>query len=207
MEIKDQFIRALIDELNNVNQSERIGEEASPLDVCYIVSVVDQQIEQHHEFMETISKYRFHINGYEEDHSGGYTNGEISILIEKPDEEKQSDYCHDAYYDYEFIISFGFDERYWGYCQCEPGDHGYEVEHNCCGNGCDWTAPSFHITKAIRRGGGSWNGSEKDYWKYKRKFNENELNKNREVEELKKKQEREHIEKQIQSLQDKLKLL
>jgi hypothetical protein len=122
MDIKEKFIKNLINELNDIN--ERQLKEDSQIDVCWLVSAVDQQIDECKEFMNTISKYQYHINGYEEDHSQGYTNGKIRILIEKPDEEKESDYMMDAYYDYCYYIEFRDDERMWGYCECAPGMSG-----------------------------------------------------------------------------------
>ncbi|MNK43742.1 hypothetical protein D3C87_624590 [compost metagenome] len=204
MSVKEQFIRKLIDELNNVNKHELFDEERAPLDVCYMVSVIDQQIDDCQEFMDTITTYRYQINDFSHDNSGGYTNGKIQILIEKPEEEKSSEMMFDAFYDYCYYIEFDCDDRMWGYCQCKPGDEGYVEEYSCSGNGCDWSAPAFRLTKSIDLGGGKWDGYESDYWNYKKKFEENELNISREVEELNKKKEREYIEQQINELQGRL---
>lgn len=204
MSIKEKFIRDLINELNDINERELIYHDKNPLDICYIVSVIDQQIENCKDFMENISKNKYYINGYDEDHSQGYTQGRIRILIEKLDEEKESEYMFDAYYDYCYYIEFLYDERLWGYCQCTSDMPGYNKEHDCCGNGCDWTAPAFRIEKSISLGGGKWRGSESDYWKYEEQFNQNEENKNKEVKEYEKKKQKEYLEKQIEELQEKL---
>lgn len=200
MTVKDQFIRDLINELNEESSNHT---NRKPLDVAFMVSVVDQQLENCPEFIEDITKYNYLINGYDYG-SKGYTNGKIRVLIEKPDDERKSEMMYDAYYDYCYYIEFGFDERYWGYCDCEPTDSGYNEKRGCCGNGCDWVAPEFSITKCISLGGGKWNGVEHDYWEYENKFNENEENKNTYVEEIKKKQEIESLEASIRDAQNRL---
>lgn len=207
MSIKEKFIKDLISELNDANERQLDYENKRTIDVCYVVSVIDQQLEDCKEFLEDITKNAYHINGYDEDTSGGYTNGKIRILIEKPDSEKESNYMVDAYYDYCYYIEFTKDERSWGYCQCSSGDIGYNADHDCCGSGCDWTAPSFNIEKSICLGGGMWNGQAKDYWKYKDKFNLNEQNKNNEVEKFKLKQRKESLQNQIAELKIELEKL
>jgi len=202
--IKEKFIQALIDELNDVNKKERIYHNKPPLNVCFMVSVVDQHIDKYKEFMEELTKNRWCINGYEEDNSGGYTNGKIRILIEKPEEEKESDYLIDAFENYCYYIEFRYDERYWGYCECTPKDEGYNEKHKCCGNGCDWKAPSFYLTKEINLGGYSWEGLERDYWEYEEKFYQKEENKNKEVEEYNKQKKINSLKEQIKELQDEL---
>lgn len=201
--VKDIFIDGLVKSLNDENKN-RIYRKNEPLDVCYMVSPLAQSLEECTEFMEDITKNRYWFNRYEEDNTEGCTNGKIQILIEKSDEEKESEMIYDAYHDHYYSIEFTCDERYWGYCQCEPNDEGYNEENKCCGNGCDWTAPSFRIEKITSVGGSSWDGSESDYWEYENKFKQNEENNNKEVEIFKKKQEKERIEKQIRELQTKL---
>jgi len=207
MEIKDKFIKDLVEKLNDVNERQLIYNNKSPIDVCYVVSVIDQQIKNYKEFLDDIAKFTYCINGYDEDTSGGYTNGKIRILIEKPEEEKESDYMVDAYYDYCYFIEFSNDERMWGYCQCTPEDGGYNSKYNCCGNGCDWNAPSFRLTKEIYLGYSSWNGQESDYWQYKEQFESDEQNKNNEVEKFKKEQRKQNLKNRIEELQKEIRIL
>lgn len=198
-EVKKKLINEIVEELNNENKR-RIEDNKTPLDVCYMVSVLDQQIENCKEFMQDISTNKFIVNGYEEDNTGGYTNGKLTVLIEKPDKEKESEYIIDAYYNYIYEIEFGFDNRYWGYCECSPNDEGYNPVHKCCGNGCDWSAPAFSVHKIETLGSYSWCGLEKDYWEYEKKFNEDINNKNIEVEKFKKEQSLAYINKQVEEL-------
>jgi len=201
---KENFIKNLINELNSENEN-RINHNKKPLDIPYIISVVDQQIENCKEFIDDIATHTYLINGYDEDNSMGYTNGKIRILIEKLNDEKESDYIIDAYYDYCYYIEFTKDERHWGYCECEPEDEGYNEKYRCCGNnGCDFTAPSFRIEKVINLGNYVWKGQEKDYWEYQEKFESNEQNKNKEVEKFKLEKEKQYLKDKIKELQDEL---
>jgi len=195
--VKEKFIQELIKELNYEN-NRRIDSDKKPLDVCYMVSVVDQQIENYQEFMHDLQTKNWLINGYDEDTTGGYTNGRIRILIEKTEEEYE-DYC--------YYIEFLYDERYWGYCECNADDEGYDKEHDCCGIDCDWVAPAFIITKEINMGYSTWKGQQRDYWEYEKKFNLKQENKNKEVEEYQKQQKKARILEEIQRLQDELALL
>ena len=204
MNIKEQFIKELINELNDVNERQLVYNDKTPIDVCYVVSVIDQQIEKCTEFMEDISKHTYYINGYDEDTSQGYTNGRIRVLIEKPEDEKESHYMVDAYHNYCYYIEFVYDERSWGYCECTPEDKYYNPKHGCCGMGCDWYAPAFRIEKSISLGYGKWEGQAKDYWEYQEKFYTNEQNKNEEVEKHQKEQRIKSLEEQIHRLQKEL---
>jgi len=201
--IKDQFIQNLINELNSENE-DRIYHDKKPLDIPYIISVIDQQIENCKEFLDDITKHTYDINNYDEDNSMGYTNGKIRILIEKPDNEKESEYMVDAYYNYCYYIEFTKDERHWGYCECEPEDEGYNEKYRCCGNGCDFTASAFRIEKVISLGSYAWKGQERDYWEYQEQFESNEQNKNKEVEKFKLEQEKQYLKDRINELQEEL---
>lgn len=201
--VKDRFIRELVDELNEVNQ-ERLNYSKNPLDICFMTSVLNQQLEDCTDFMKTLESKTWLINGYDYDKEDWYTNGKVRILIEKSEEEKESEYMVDAYEDYCYYIEFLYDQRHWGYCFCDESTEGYSQKHKCAGNGCDWTAPAFRITKEIDLHYGDWQGSQKDYWDYKGNFEKNEENINAEVERRKKEQEKKFLLEQIAVLQNKL---
>lgn len=59
----------------------------------------------------------------------------------------------------------------WGFCECEPGQEGYDPKHRCCGKSCDWYAPAFVLEKHRKMGSASWQGLERDYWAYEEAFN------------------------------------
>lgn len=199
--VKERFIQQLIKELNEENER-RIYDKRQLLDVCYMVSVVDQRIENCKEFMHDLETRNWLINGYDEDNSGGYTNGRIRILIEKTEEEKE--YRNDVYEDYCYYIEFLYDERHWGYCECTPEDEGYNEEYKCCGNDCDWDAPALRITKEMNMGYNTWQGQQRDYWEYEKQFNLKQKNKNKEVEEYQKQQKKDRILEEMTRLQREL---
>ena len=201
--VKDRFIRELVDELNEVNQ-ERLNYSKSPLDICFMTSVLDQRLEDCTDFIKILESKRWLINGYDCDEEDYYTNGRVRILIEKSEEEKKSEYMVDAYEDYYYYIEFLYDERHWGYCFCDESTEGYSQKHKCAGYSCDWTAPAFRITKEIDLHYGDWKGYEKDYWNYSEKFEQNEKNINAEVEKHKIEQEKKFLSERIAELQSEL---
>jgi len=202
---KEQFIQDLINELNNINHHEVVyNENNPPINIPFIISAIDQQLDKCTEFLDDISKNKYSINGYHEDESGGYTNGKIRILIEKPDNEKESDLFVHTYCDYCYYIEFLYDERHWGYCECTPEDKGYNQKHHCCGINCDWDSSAFKIEKVVNLGYYSWKGQEKDYWEYKEKFEANEQNKNKEVEKFKSEEKKQNLINRINELQEEL---
>jgi len=203
MNIKEKFIRDLIDELNKENE-QRIDNNKNPINICYVVSVVEQQLDNCKDFLDDITEHTYYINGFEKDPEDYYTNGKVRILIEKPDLEKESQYMVDAFYDYCYYIEFTEDERNWGYCQCSPNNPDYNEKHDCCGHGCDWTAPAFRLEKVISLGSGKWDGDASDYWEYEDNFKSREENKNNKVEEYKKEQQRKSLQNQIAELKKEL---
>jgi len=203
MSVKNKFIEDVVKELNDVNR-ERIEENKNPLDIPFMVSVLDQQLETCEEFIHDISKNKYLINGFEE--AEGII-GRMQVLIEKPEHEKESHLLIHAFYDYCYYIDFFAEPRLYDECKCSPDDEGYNHEYGCCGLDCEWYAPSFEIYKSIFLKKATWKGNQRDYWEYEKKFKENEKRKNKEVEEYKKIKEKERIQQQIEELQNKLKSL
>jgi len=200
--VKDQFIQNLINTLNNENQS-RINNNKNLIDVCYLVSVIDQQIENYKEFIDDITEHTYIITDYKKDWYDNYTSGEIQILIEKSNNEEIYEYIN-RYCNHKYYIKFLEDERPYGECQCSPGDEDYNDKYGCCGENCDFSAPAFRLIKEIDLGYSCWKYSEKEYWKYKEKFESNEQNKNTEVERFKLDQQKNELKDRIKELQEEL---
>ncbi|QPW61956.1 hypothetical protein [Clostridium botulinum] len=200
--VKEKFIKALVRTLNEENEN-RVYDGKKPLGVCFMVSIIDKQLHKYKDFLRDLSNgYTF--NGYEEDESG-YSNGKISLFIEKHIEDKESNLWASTYkQDYWYSIEFKYDTRDWGYCQCEPNDKGYNEEHDCCGKTCDWDAPSFAITKEYDLGTCSWDGFQRDYWEYEKMFKSKEENKNKRVEDEIKERRKQEIMEQINLLNQEL---
>ena len=199
--MKEKFIKQLIEELEDYNLHAQ--EEDFKIDVRFMVSVIDQQIEKCTDFMEDISYKDFQVGSYEKDITEGYTNGRIYVYIIK---DKHIEY-RPTYESYHYCIEFLIDERFWGYCACSPEDEGYNDEYRCCGDGCDWVAPEFVISKQIQLGRFNWKGHEAEYWEYEKEYEEklkaDEKLKHL-VRESAKKSEKEKIELQIKELQERL---
>lgn len=205
MYMKEKFIKELIESLEFHNTHKE--EEDENIDVCSIVSVVDQQIEKCQDFMEDISSKEFQIGMYKKDTTEGYTNGDIYIYIIKGYEDFNGYESPTIYENYHYCIEFLIDERFWGYCDCSPEDEGYNEEYGCCGKGCDWVAPKFSISKIFEMETFKWVGLESEYWDYKKEYEErlraDEKLKHL-VQESIKKTEKQKIELQIKELQERL---
>lgn len=160
----------------------------SHISICGYYHTFKQNIEALNKIVDDISNYKYWFQ-YDEDNDEGYTNGKILIYLEN------DEYPYQANHYYKFTL--GEDERNWGYCQCTPEDIDYDPVHNCCGNGCDWSAPSISIDKIEYINGFSFDGIERDLWKLEKEWSgeEDKL-------ELKYKQEQVKIlEQQIEELE------
>lgn len=71
---------------------------------------------------------------------------------------------------FRYEITFSYDERNWGYCECSPGDPDYREDKHCCGHGCDWEAPSVEVRKSVIVSNHLWVGDEHHYWEFEDKF-------------------------------------
>ena len=75
---------------------------------------------------------------------------------------------------FRYEITFNYDERNWGYCECSPCDPDYREDKHCCGHGCDWDVPSIEVRKSFLVSNHSWSGDEHDYWEFEDKFYESD---------------------------------
>ena len=105
---------------------------------------------------------------------------------------------------YYYEIHFSYEERYWGYCECQPGDKDYNEDHQCCGHVCDWDAPVVAVYKCYDVDNGVWNGDEHDYWDFEDVFYKDDLELKARIEEEAKRQRIKDLEKQIASYQNDL---
>ena len=80
--------------------------------------------------------------------------------------------------DFRYEITFSYDERNWGYCECSLGDPDYREDKHCCGHGCDWDAPSVEVRKSFLVSNHSWSGDEHDYWDFEETFYDNDKEEN-----------------------------
>lgn len=115
-------------------------------------------------FFEDTSKHNIELH-YEEDKTGGYSKGNIVVYLYDK-EEDEGGFLHNGM-DHFYRISLGYDDRYHGYCMCTPDMPGYDPVHNCCGNGCDWSAPQISIEKETHVHTFSFSGEQNKLWEYK----------------------------------------
>lgn len=188
------FLDKLTLALNHENER-RAGSDTPLLDVAFLVAPVEQHIAepQFEEFGRYLAAGEYsiqYIGSSEEDY--GYTNGTVQVF-------SGSDDMVGVY-----ILAFGVDERPWGYCICSPQKEGYDPEHRCCGDGCDWVAPAFILEKRRVVGRGDWNGIERDYWAYEDAFNAKLAALNADLDRAKKERKAEHLRSEIARLQEQL---
>lgn len=177
------------------------------LDIPFMIAALDQHLtnKEYEDLLYDLERYDYGVQYIEENPEDYYSDGSIRIqLAEKNCEDNEYEYYVDRMLDYEYKIDFLHDERYWGYCECTKDDLDYDARHDCCGHGCDWTAPAFSISKIIHIGYNSFNGDEHDFWDYEDKFN-NVTQKDKEEAEKQSKirrlqEEKERIERELESL-------
>lgn len=96
--------------------------------------------------------------------------------------------------DFSYQIQVYYDPRDLGYCECTLDMKDYREDKHCCGHGCDWWAPSFSLHKVMDVYQHTWDGDEHDFWDFEDDFYKSEFD----LEEQKKKLDREYEIKQIQ---------
>lgn len=164
---------------------------------------IKQHKEQLQPLIDDFQEWNFDIHE-EHDEEEYYTDGKLVIYLwrwigEEPTEEEQwHGFGKQEYAQYKYEIELLHDPRHWGYCMCKPTDTGYNHNHKCCGNGCDWTAPRFSLVKVIDVGQGSFAGIERDMWELEEQWSEHL----KEHEEKKKQDELHRIEEQLKRLED-----
>lgn len=171
---------------------------SNQLDIPFIISSLYQSFKNnpsdYTEFisdLEEYSDYGFSIENSRNDYNGiidAYvylskeTDGWTSWIEETPK--------------YDYLLSFTYDFRNYGYCMCTPDMDDYRDDKECCGHGCDAAFCEFSLQKIFYIKRDSWNGDEHSYWDFEDEFylNDEELaakkrEEDREVEirELKKK--------------------
>jgi len=186
-EAKDKFIDSLISKLNYEN-STRLMRNVELIDVCYIVSIIDQEIENYDVFIKDITEHKYDIYAHIE--PSCYTNGDCSIDIENK-----------SYY---YKIEFLYEDKFLGYCQCSPENPLYNKMHKCTGINCDWDAPKFNITKIEFLGSAVWNKVQREYWQYEENFKQKESNIVKEIEDYEKQKKIDRLKRIIKNSQEEL---
>ena len=176
--VKEDLINKIIDELKRVNKDKEYRGERG-LNIPFMIAPLSQSLERFKSLINDLEEHTYYgVTYIEPEQENYYSNGTIEITLEKNDNEldKEEKYIkeHEEYSyfptDYTYKINFEIDERDWKFCQCSEGDEDYDERHNCCGHGCDWSAPACSIEKVIEIGSKAWEGDEHDYWNFEDKF-------------------------------------
>lgn len=143
---------------------------------------------------------------YDSDTQEGYTNGKIKVFLYN--ETDDHELCGvsgrwESELDYHYTITLKYDERNWHYCDCTPSDVGYNPAYDCCGNGCDWSAPQIQVERIHNVTCQSFEGCESDLWKLEEKWNKCDD----ELKEKFKLQQVQSLEEQIKELEQRKKML
>lgn len=121
----------------------------------------------------------------------------FKTIDEYSDDVDNFDDCCNPPIKYEYEINFSYVERYWGYCECEPGDEDYREDHQCCGRICDWDAPVVSISRCYKYDSGEWEGDEHDYWDFEDSFYKDSVEEKARKEEEERKLRIKQLEEQI----------
>ncbi|MGL4451070.1 MAG: hypothetical protein ACRCTZ_07775 [Sarcina sp.] len=174
MKTKELILESLLIQI----QTELEDCDECKVDVPYWMAVLNQNLINYDELLESLEECDMFDVSFELTDEE-YTFGVISIYrlfgdIVNFDLENDNT-VHK--------IRLTYAERYWGYCECNPEDEGYDLRHNCCGNGCDWVAPVFEIYTEYNMGRSEFNGVQHDIWDLEDKYNNIDLVKKKELEE------------------------
>lgn len=166
-----KFIKQLVDALKYENTYREPN--GKKLDVPFLVSVLWQDLidnyECYNEFcsdLKDCDNYDIVIENCD------YYICKANVFLYNETENDSWKCVEESDFIYE--ITFGYDERNWGYCECKPGDPDYREDKGCCGHGCDWYAPSVEVRKSFLVSNYSWSGDEHDYWEFEDKFYESD---------------------------------
>ena len=203
-EVGQKFLENLAREIADWNEANKSNPNTYEAPVPFYVAALWNQFkfhsEKYKEFFDDIKdKYSYQIvpNEYGDIYSVN--------LWEKIDTGKWYSDLDCKNYHYE--IHFSYEERYLGYCECEPGDDDYNEDHQCCGHGCDWDAPAVTVYKCYDVDYGEWDGDEHDYWDFEDAFYKDDLELKARREEEAKQQRIKELESQIASCQSDLEKL
>ena len=173
----EKFLNKIVEEFKRENE-DREREKESKYDIPFLISVLSQSFENdntYDKFCEDLEKYSDYgicIVKPQNDYNGIC---DVTIDLYKYIEVSSDgsfDECFDDYEtpDYEYLITFQYDSRDWGYCECTPDMPDYREDKHCCGHGCDYSAPSFDLYRVRKIAGNSWKGDEHDLWDFEDNF-------------------------------------
>lgn len=177
------FIDNLVDAFKYENDD---STRENKIDIPFVISSLYESFEKepykYDKFIRDLNSYDYNISVIDSKNDyNGIVDVDIYLIHNYSD-------C-DWYYE----ISFDFDERYWGYCECTPDMPDYREDKGCCGHGCDADFSSFRLKKVTTIAMHTWDGDEHDYWEFEDDFYASD-------DEFRKKKEKEDKEHRINEL-------
>ena len=169
------FIERLVEVLKYENTYGELN--GKKLDVPFLVSVLWQDLMDNYECYDEFCSDLRDCDNYDivigDDN---YCICKVNVFLYNETENNNWKCAEES--DFRYEITFSYDERNWGYCECSPGDPDYREDKHCCGHGCDWEAPSVEVRKSFLVSNHSWHGDEHDYWDFEDKFYANDKEEN-----------------------------
>lgn len=192
-----KFLERFIDSLKyekKYNYDNLINDQ---LDIPFIVSSLYQSFKNnpsdYEEFisdLENYPDYSFSIENSRNDY-----NGIVDVYIYLSKCCIEEDLIDNKSPNYDYLLSFTYDERDYGYCQCTPDMPDYREDKKCCGHGCDATFCEFSLQKIFYIKRDSWNGDEHDYWDFEDEFYQSD----EELTERKREKDKERMIKELKN--------
>lgn len=189
------FLERFIDTLKDENENNfDLGEENNDLDIPFIVSSLYQSFKNdtsdYTEFISDLEHYPDYGICVEESRNdySGIIDAYIYLSEYKSDDEEDMP-------NYDYLLSFTYDFRDYGYCECTPDMEGYREDKKCCGHGCDAAFCEFLLQKISYIKRYSWNGDEHAYWDFEDEFYAGDK-------ELEEKKAKEDKERKIRNLKE-----
>lgn len=165
------FIERLVEVLKCENTYQKLN--GIKLDIPFLVSVLWQDLMDNYEYYDEFCSDLRDCDNYDivigDDN---YCICKVNVFLYNETENNNWKCAEES--DFRYEITFSYDERNWGDCECSPGDQDYREDKHCCGHGCDWEAPSVEVRKSFLVSNHSWSGDEHDYWDFEDKFYESD---------------------------------
>lgn len=169
------------------------------LDIPFIVSSLYQSLKNNpSDYAEFITDLENYPNyGFSIEDSRNTYNGIIDVYIYLSKWISNENPWDDECPKYNYLLSFTYDERHYGYCLCTPDMEDYREDKHCCGHGCDATFCEFSLQKISYIKRDSWNGDEHGYWDFEDEFYQSD-------EELAEKKREEDKKRMIKELKNRI---
>ena len=161
--IIQKFIERLVDAFKYENEYRESDDKK--FDIPFLVSGLWEDLTDNYKHYDKFCSDLRYCDDYDiEIHDSNYHICKVNVIIYNGDGWGNLK----TYFEYE--ITFGYNERNWGYCKCTPDDKDYREDKHCCGHGCDWKVPWIMVRKSFLISEHLWSGDEHDFWNFEDKF-------------------------------------